>query len=63
MTREPFGYTQADLDAVTDNPEWTSEDIARARPFSEAFPQLADKIGGTRNGAGSQGKADASSKE
>jgi uncharacterized protein (DUF4415 family) len=30
--------------AVSDNPEWTDEDFARARPFTEVFPQLAKSI-------------------
>ena len=34
------GYTREDWDAVTDNPEWTHEDFARARPLSEAMPDL-----------------------
>jgi uncharacterized protein (DUF4415 family) len=34
-------YTQADMDAVSDNPEWTEADFAAARPFAEAFPDLA----------------------
>lgn len=34
-------YTQADMDAVSDNPEWTKEDFAKARPFAEVFPELA----------------------
>ncbi len=38
------GYTQADLDAVSDNPELTAEDLAQMRPFAEVFPQLADGI-------------------
>lgn len=37
-------YTQADLDAVSDNPEWTAEDIAKAVPFDQAFPELAAKM-------------------
>jgi uncharacterized protein (DUF4415 family) len=37
-------YTQADMDAVSDNPEWTAEDIAKAVPFAEAFPELAAKM-------------------
>lgn len=40
----PRGYTQADLDAVSDNPEWTAEDFAKAIPFAEAFPELAASI-------------------
>ncbi len=27
-----------------DNPEWTKEDFARARPFAEVFPDLAASI-------------------
>ena len=27
-----------------DNPEWTDEEMARARPFTEAFPELAEKM-------------------
>lgn len=26
------------------NPEWTDEDFAKARPFTEAFPALAEKM-------------------
>ncbi|MXP24718.1 hypothetical protein GRI39_01485 [Altererythrobacter indicus] len=37
-------YTQADLDAVSDNPEWTEEDFAKAVPFAQAFPELAKSI-------------------
>lgn len=37
-------YTKADMDAVSDNPEWTKEDFAAAVPFSEAFPELAATI-------------------
>lgn len=41
-------YTQADMDAVSDNPELTAEDIAAARPFTEMFPDLAAKMRRTR---------------
>lgn len=34
------GYTAADMRAVSDNPEWTKEDFAKARPFDEMFPGL-----------------------
>ena len=34
------GYTQEDWDEVCDNPEWTEEDFAKARPFKEAMPEL-----------------------
>ena len=27
-----------------DNPEWTDADFARARPFSEMFPELAQQL-------------------
>jgi uncharacterized protein (DUF4415 family) len=37
------GYTREDWDAV-DNPEWTDEELAQARPFVEVFPDLAEKI-------------------
>lgn len=37
-------YTQADMDVVSDNPELTVEDIAKAKPFAEAFPDLAATI-------------------
>ena len=39
-----LGYTKADMDAVSNNPEWTAEDFARAKPFAEAFPDLAKSI-------------------
>lgn len=38
------GFSEADWDDVSDNPEWTKKDIARARPFGELFPGLAAKI-------------------
>jgi uncharacterized protein (DUF4415 family) len=44
-------YTQEDWDEVSDNPEWTEEDFAKARPFAEVFPELAEKI---RRGRGPQ---------
>ena len=37
-------YTQADWDAVSDNPELTAADFARAVPFDQAFPDLAKSI-------------------
>ena len=42
--RHKPGYTKADLKAVSDNPEWTKEDFARARPFSEMFPEMHASI-------------------
>lgn len=38
------GYTKADLDAVSDNPELTAEDMAQARPFRKVFPEVAKTI-------------------
>ena len=35
------GYSKADLDEVSDSPELTAEDLAKARPFAEVFPDLA----------------------
>ncbi len=37
-------YTREDWDEVSDNPEWTAEDFAKARPFAEVFPDLAKKL-------------------
>lgn len=37
-------FTQADLDAVADNPELIEQDFARAIPFAQAFPVLAAKL-------------------
>ena len=42
--RHELGYTKADIEAVSDNPEWTKEDFARAKPFSEAFPEMHASI-------------------
>ena len=42
--RSRSGYTKADVKAVSDNPEWTKEDFARAKPFSEVFPELHASI-------------------
>ncbi|WP_298967143.1 BrnA antitoxin family protein [uncultured Methylobacterium sp.] len=48
MTKPAFqdgrGYTQADWDEVSDNPEWTEADFAAARPFTEVFPDLAASL-------------------
>ncbi len=38
------GYSAKDLREVGDNPEWTRKDFAKARPFSEALPDLAASI-------------------
>jgi len=38
------GYSARDLAAVSDSPELTKEDFAKARPFAEALPELAESI-------------------
>jgi uncharacterized protein (DUF4415 family) len=38
-----------------DNPEWTDEELAQARPFAEVFPALAEKM---RKAAGGRPKAE-----
>ncbi|KQO51635.1 BrnA antitoxin family protein [Sphingomonas sp. Leaf257] len=37
-------YTQADMDAVSDNPELTDAQLASARPFAEALPAMAAEM-------------------
>lgn len=37
-------YTQADMDAVSDTPELTDEQLATARPFEQVFPAFAKDI-------------------
>lgn len=44
------GFSLADLDAVSDNPEWSEADLAAARPFAEVFPELAAKMRERRAG-------------
>ena len=44
LTDEEERRIQAAIDADPDNPEWTEEDFARARPFAEVFPELAASI-------------------
>jgi uncharacterized protein (DUF4415 family) len=34
----------ADLPVDPDNPEWTEEEFASARPFAEAFPELMENL-------------------
>jgi uncharacterized protein (DUF4415 family) len=38
------GYSTRDLRDVSDSPEFTREDFAKARPFAEALPELAASI-------------------
>ncbi|MBV8924091.1 MAG: BrnA antitoxin family protein [Bradyrhizobium sp.] len=37
-------YTRRDLREVSDNPELKEADFAKARPFSEVFPELSTSI-------------------
>ena len=34
------GYTAKDTRAVSNNPEWTKKDFAKAKPFNEIFPAM-----------------------
>jgi uncharacterized protein (DUF4415 family) len=42
--KKKSGYTRRDLREVSDNPELTKADFAKARPFSEVFPDLSASI-------------------
>ena len=33
-------YTASDMRAVSDNPRWTKNDFAKAKPFDEVFPTM-----------------------
>ena len=35
------GYTKTDLDDVSDTPEFTADEMAKAKPFAEVLPELA----------------------
>jgi uncharacterized protein (DUF4415 family) len=37
-------YTARDIRTVSDNPEWTKADFAKAKPFADALPELAASI-------------------
>lgn len=41
LTDEEEARIQAGIAADPDNPEWTAEDFAKAKPFAEVFPELA----------------------
>jgi uncharacterized protein (DUF4415 family) len=41
---EGRGYSRADWDAVSDNPEMTDAELRELRPFREVFPELAASI-------------------
>lgn len=38
------GYTRQDWNEVSDNPPITKADMAKAKPFSEVFPELHESI-------------------
>ena len=38
------GYSARDLREVSNNPKWTKEDFAKAKPFADVFPELAASI-------------------
>ena len=42
--KKRVGCRQKDLRDVSDNPELTKADFARAKPFAEVFPGLAASI-------------------
>ena len=43
-TKKKSGYSKKDLREVSDNPELTKADFAKARPFSEVFPDLSASV-------------------
>jgi uncharacterized protein (DUF4415 family) len=46
VRKTKVGYTQADMEAVSDNREWTEGTAARAKSFDEAFPDIARRVRG-----------------
>ncbi|MCP3370366.1 BrnA antitoxin family protein [Bradyrhizobium cajani] len=42
------GYSARDMRAVSDNPEWTKDDFARAKSFDEVFPAMRKGRGPNR---------------
>src|ERR1700685_636505 len=42
--KKKAGYSAKDLRDVSDNPELTKADFAKAKPFAEVFPDLAASI-------------------
>lgn len=43
-TKAAKAYSSKDMRAVSDNPKWTKQDFAKAKPFAEVFPELAATI-------------------
>jgi uncharacterized protein (DUF4415 family) len=44
MPNTKKGYSARDLREVSNSPELTKEDFAKAKPFAEALPELAASI-------------------
>jgi hypothetical protein len=44
MTGRDHLYTDRDLEDVLNNPEWTAEDIAKAKRIDDVDPELAANI-------------------
>jgi hypothetical protein len=44
VSRKRRGFTARDLKEVSDSPELTKADFAKARPFAEVFPDLSASI-------------------
>lgn len=43
-SKEGRGYTKQDWEDVSNNPEWTDEELRGAKPFAEVFPDLTENI-------------------
>src|SRR5579863_9723902 len=43
-SRKRRGFTARDLKEVSDSPEFTKADFAKAKPFAEVFPDLSASI-------------------
>ena len=55
LSDEEEARIQAGIAADPDNPEWTAEDFKNARPFAEAFPELARQMKDERDAAAKGG--------
>lgn len=55
LVRQKPLYTEEDVKEVLDNPEWTEEDFARARPASEVLgPAFMENLRRSRGQRGPQ---------
>ena len=50
MTKDR-GYTDEDMREVTDNPEWTDEELATAKPLEHFLPELAASLAKVKPGS------------